>query len=81
MAAAVPARHGQHVLEVGCGAGAGLLCLMHRVPDLHGTGIEKDSETAELARTNLLANKKIRSAFLMRLSPKGCQNTCALTIA
>ncbi|MCP1211860.1 tRNA1(Val) (adenine(37)-N6)-methyltransferase [Acetobacter okinawensis] len=71
MAAAVPARHGQHVLEVGCGAGAGLLCLMHRVPDLHGTGIEKDSETAELARTNLLANKKNQVSILDASFPEG----------
>ncbi|MFT8417424.1 MAG: methyltransferase [Acetobacter sp.] len=71
MAAAVPARHGQHVLEVGCGAGAGLLCLMHRVPDLHGTGIEKDSETAELARANILANKKEQVSVLAASFPEG----------
>ena len=71
MAAAIPARHGQHVLEVGCGAGAGLLCLMHRVPDLPGTGIEKDSETAELARANLLANKKGQASVLAASFPEG----------
>ncbi len=71
MAAAVPARRDQHVLEIGCGAGAGLLCLMHRVPDLHGTGIEKDSETAELARTNLLANKKEQVSVLATSFPEG----------
>lgn len=71
MAAAVPARQGQHVLEIGCGAGAGLLCLMHRVPDLHGTGIEKDSETAELARANLLANKKEQVSVLATSFPEG----------
>ncbi len=71
MAAAVPARHGQHVLEVGCGAGAGLLCLTHRVADLHGTGIEKDSATAELARANLLANKKEQVCVLEASFPEG----------
>ncbi|MFT8932242.1 MAG: methyltransferase [Acetobacter syzygii] len=71
MAAAVPARHGQHVLEVGCGAGAGLLCLMHRVPDLFGTGIEKDSATAELAQCNLLANKKDQATVLAASFPEG----------
>ncbi|MCQ8278121.1 methyltransferase domain-containing protein [Acetobacteraceae bacterium KSS8] len=56
MAAAVPARAGQRVLEAGCGAGAGLLCLGARVAGLHGTGIELDPEMAELARRNLGAN-------------------------
>ncbi|MFT8371650.1 MULTISPECIES: tRNA1(Val) (adenine(37)-N6)-methyltransferase [Acetobacter] len=71
MAAAVAARPGQHVLEIGCGAGAGLLCLMHRVPDLHGTGVEKDSETAALARTNLLANKQVQASVITASFPEG----------
>ncbi|GCD74714.1 methyltransferase [Acetobacter pasteurianus NBRC 3299] len=56
MAAAVPARKGQHVLEIGCGAGAGLLCLLHRIPTIHGTGVEKESDTATLAQQNMAAN-------------------------
>lgn len=56
MAAAVNARPGQNVLEIGCGAGAGLLCLMHRVADLQASGVEKDPQTADLARQNLRAN-------------------------
>ncbi|MBO1324052.1 methyltransferase [Acetobacter sp. TBRC 12305] len=56
MAAAVPARAGQSVLEIGCGAGAGLLCLGHRVAGIKGQGVEKDPETAALAQLNLRAN-------------------------
>ena len=56
LAAAVPARPGDRVLEAGLGAGAGLLCLGSRVPGLQGTGIELDLDTAALARCNLRDN-------------------------
>lgn len=56
LAAAVPARPGERVLEAGCGAGAGLLCLLHRVPGLRARGIERDAEMAALARANLAEN-------------------------
>lgn len=56
LAAFVPARAGQRVLEGGAGAGAGLLCLAHRVRGLSGAGIERDPDMAALARENLRAN-------------------------
>jgi tRNA1Val (adenine37-N6)-methyltransferase len=56
LAAFVPARAGQRVLEGGTGAGAGLLCLSHRVPGLSGEGIEREAGMADLARQNLAAN-------------------------
>jgi tRNA1(Val) A37 N6-methylase TrmN6 len=56
LAACIPARPGQSVLEAGTGAGAGLLCLLTRVPELTATGIELDPALAELARTNLASN-------------------------
>ncbi len=56
LAATVPDRTGLRVLEAGCGAGAGLLCLSARAGGLHGTGIEQDPATAALARHNLDAN-------------------------
>ena len=56
LAATVPARTDLRVLEAGCGAGAGLLCLSARTDGLHGTGIEQDQATAALARHNLDAN-------------------------
>ena len=40
LAAAVAARAGERVLEAGCGAGAGLLCLAARVPGITGLGVE-----------------------------------------
>lgn len=56
LAAAVTARPGQTVLELGCGAGAALLALGYRVPGLDLTGIERQSDYAELAQRNAAAN-------------------------
>ncbi len=56
LAASVPARAGQRVLEAGTGAGAGLLCLASRVPGVLGLGVELDPAMAELARQNLTVN-------------------------
>jgi tRNA1Val (adenine37-N6)-methyltransferase len=56
LAASIPARAGEHVLEAGTGAGAALLCLTARVPGIHGFGVESDLEIAELAVVNAQAN-------------------------
>ncbi len=56
LAASVPARPGERVLEAGCGAGAGLLCLAARVPDLTGIGLEIDTALAALAARNFTVN-------------------------
>lgn len=52
LAAAVPARAGQTVLELGCGSGTVSLCLAHRVGDLTAMGVERLPEVAALARRN-----------------------------
>ena len=57
LAAAVPARPGQAVIEAGTGAGAGMLCLAARVPGLHGLAVERDAPTAALAAANIAANR------------------------
>ncbi len=56
LAAAVDARSGDHVLDVGCGVGTAMLCLMARVPGLRVTGVEGQSDLVALARRNLDAN-------------------------
>lgn len=56
LAAAVPARSGEAVLEAGAGAGAGLLCLAARVPGLRGMALECDPDLAALAAQNLAEN-------------------------
>ena len=56
LAAFVPAREGQRVLEAGCGTGAAFLCLAARVPGLSIVAVERDAETATLARANAARN-------------------------
>lgn len=56
LAAACPARPGQSVLDLGCGAGAASLCLGWRVPGLRQAGLELQPEYADLARRNAERN-------------------------
>lgn len=56
LAAAIPARNGDRVLEAGAGAGAGLMCLAARVPGVTGVAIERDPDMAALAAANFAAN-------------------------
>ncbi|MBU8537867.1 tRNA1(Val) (adenine(37)-N6)-methyltransferase [Falsiroseomonas tokyonensis] len=56
LAAAVPARPGERVLEAGCGSGAGFLCLLARVPGLSVLAVERDAGLAALARENAARN-------------------------
>jgi tRNA1Val (adenine37-N6)-methyltransferase len=58
LAAAVPARAGERVLEAGTGAGAGLLCLAHRVAGIAGLGVEIEPIMAAIAAANLAANDR-----------------------
>jgi tRNA1(Val) A37 N6-methylase TrmN6 len=43
-------------LDLGCGAGAALLCLLARAPETQAVGVEIDPDLAGLARDNLAAN-------------------------
>jgi len=56
LAAAIPAKPGEKILEAGSGAGAALLCLAHRVPGVIGLGIEIDPALAALANENFKNN-------------------------
>ena len=56
LAAAIPARAGDRVLEGGTGAGAAMLCLAARVPRISGLGIDRDCQMCALAQENAVAN-------------------------
>ena len=67
LAAACPARAGQSVLELGCGAGAALACLAARVPGLTLTGLELQPAYADLARRNLPEGAEVVEGDLARM--------------
>jgi tRNA1Val (adenine37-N6)-methyltransferase len=56
LAAAVPARTGDEVLELGSGAGTASLCLAARVPGVEITGAEIESALVTLSNGNASAN-------------------------
>lgn len=67
LAASVPARAGQKVLELGCGVGAASLCLGARVTGLNLTGVELLEEYADLARRNGDGTLEVVTADLAKL--------------
>lgn len=52
LAAACPAKSGDHVLDMGCGVGSAGLCVLWRVKGVRLTGVEIQKESVELAREN-----------------------------
>ena len=56
LAAAIPARPGQKILDLGCGAGAAMFCLAARVKNLHITGLERDERYHACAAANISHN-------------------------
>jgi tRNA1(Val) A37 N6-methylase TrmN6 len=56
LAAAVPVKEGQSVLDVGSGVGAASLCLASRVPGVRIFGLEMQAPLVSLARENIAGN-------------------------
>src|SRR5437763_11119775 len=56
LAAAIPAEPHHLVLDVGCGAGAAMLCLAARVPHSRVVGLEMQRDLVRLAGDNVILN-------------------------
>jgi tRNA1(Val) A37 N6-methylase TrmN6 len=56
LAAAVPARAGERVLDVGAGTGAASLCLAARVDDCRIAGLDVDAAVVRMANENVRRN-------------------------
>ena len=56
LAAAVDVRNGARILDVGCGTGAALFCVLTRLDKSQGIGLERQSTLAALARRGIEAN-------------------------
>ena len=56
LAAAIKAKPGAEVLDLGCGVGTASLCLLARLPGIAVTGLEVQPELASLAAVNAAAN-------------------------
>lgn len=67
LAASVPAKTGEAVLDLGCGVGTAALCLGARVAGLDLAGLERQVAYADLARRNAEANQIALEVFEGRL--------------
>jgi tRNA1(Val) A37 N6-methylase TrmN6 len=56
VAAACPAEPGDKVLDLGCGVGGAMFCLLYRVNDILVTGIDIQAEYIDLAKQNAIIN-------------------------
>lgn len=56
LAAACPARPGDHILDLGTGVGGAGLCVLFRIPDTKLTGIDIQNDHIELAVKNAALN-------------------------
>lgn len=85
LAASVPAGQGQ-ALDLGCGAGAVMLCARARLgPGWHWTGLERDPALSALAAQNAAANGFTQEVQAIPgdagAMPEGWQNRFALVVS
>jgi len=65
LAAAIPARAGDQVIDAGCGVGTAGLALARRVPGVQVTGVELQQPLADLAEENAASNDLSESVSIV----------------
>jgi len=75
LAAAIPAKNSESILDVGTGVGAAMLCLAKRVKDIQILGLEMQRELASLASKNIRVNHhqdylEVINGNLLRFPPR-----------
>lgn len=75
LAAAIPAKDQELVLDIGTGVGAAALCLAARVPGVRVTGLEIQKDLVRLATANIRSNSftdriEVIQGSLTRLPPR-----------
>lgn len=68
LAAAVEAKPGQSVLDLGCGVGTAMLCLSSRVPGLALYGVDVQADLVQLAAENLMRNHVVGTVLQANIS-------------
>jgi tRNA1(Val) A37 N6-methylase TrmN6 len=65
LAAACPAKSGDHILDLGCGVGGAGFCVLFHVRGTQLTGVEIQEDHVDLAVKNIMLNKmEDRAAFV-----------------
>lgn len=59
------ARAGEHLVDMGCGAGGALFVAAHHLPDARFTGVERDAAMVELAARGAEANPSMTGISIM----------------
>ncbi len=75
LAAACPAKEGQHILDLGCGVGSAGLCALYRVPDTRLTGIDVLPDHIALAQENAKINHKDQRADFIAVDIRDFEST------
>lgn len=57
LAASCPAVDSENILDMGCGVGSALFCVLKRLPAVSATGLDWDEEALALARENAALNE------------------------
>ncbi len=66
LAAACPAKAGDHILDMGCGVGGAGFCVLVRVDGVQFTGVEVQKDHVALAERNAVVNKlEKRAVFIV----------------